>query len=215
MSLTEKRVLAWPDITDWAYNMFNVWIGDGQHLWAEYAWNLIINAGLADYRNEIERHVVMLRLITLGIMYREFCEVAFDEYFDIDSLVYDWLDNEDFCQIRIWQLVGREFLADETIEDVDSITNYAILCLTDDLRDDIYKVLRKGFGDDIRLFISMYLTSQYSDDGSEFDYSQMKEQEWAEIEQEWDFESLTLWDSEGRALCWVLMGMPRSPLENI
>lgn len=216
MSSTKKQVITWADISSWAYNMFNVWVSDGQHRWAEYAWNFMVKAGLADYKNEIERHIVMLRLITLGIMYREFCEVAFDEHFDIDSLVYeDWLDNEDFCRIRIWQLVGREFLANEPIEDEDDMMNYAIIRLTDELRDNVYRALRKGFGDDLRLFISMYLTCQCRDDGSEFDCSQMNEQEWADLDQDLNYDTFTLWDSEGRALQWIHIGMPRSPLENI
>ncbi|PKM80303.1 MAG: hypothetical protein CVU89_14525 [Firmicutes bacterium HGW-Firmicutes-14] len=84
-----KKTLLWNDISDFARGKFDVWTGEGQHVWAEQAWEGIIQAGLADYKDEIERHIVLIRLMALVTMYREFCDLVWQEAFYREDIVSD------------------------------------------------------------------------------------------------------------------------------
>ena len=47
--------------------------------------------------------------MAIATFYKEFCDLVFDEYFCRDEII-DWLDEEEmFCPIRIWQIIGGRF----------------------------------------------------------------------------------------------------------
>jgi hypothetical protein len=62
---------------------------------------------VSTYENEIERCLVLIRLLCLGVMYREFCYFAWDEYPDIN--LADWADGAGINSFRIAQNQGHCF----------------------------------------------------------------------------------------------------------
>ncbi len=211
--MNDKKMLTWDEVSSFASGKFDVWANNAGTLWAEKAWNMIIKAGLADYEDEIERHIVVVRLLTLAVMYNEFCDLVWDEYFDYGIIgSYDWMTDENFFNpIRVRQLIGQDFYTDEVIneEDEDSVLSQAIIELIDKQRPIVYNVLKKGFGFD--LFFSLLLTRYSKEDGSEYGIDTITEREREELKLDYD----KLDQNEEKGSYWVSIGMPRSPKENI
>lgn len=74
----------WTVFTGAADRVFNVWSGHPELEWAKTAWSHLRNHDLTRYSNERERHIVLLRFLTLGGVYRDFCQLAWDESVDKD-----------------------------------------------------------------------------------------------------------------------------------
>ena len=220
--------LLWKNIESFAKNNFNIWSNDGQFIFAEQAWRAIVDAGLADYTDEIERHRVLIRLMTIATFYGEFCDLVFDEYFCRDEIL-DWLDDEEmFCSIRIWQIIGERFYKDEKISgnrmiwhDGDdcskrTYSDYLIEALNeiiDECRDEVFKAMKKGFGGEVELFIALYVTAYTREDGTEYNIHNFTEDDWANFGVEID--DLSFDSDQERGYYWVSIGMPRSPKENV
>lgn len=67
------------DLLPIAASVFSVWNQGAEIDWAEYAWAGLGRAGLTTYRTEVERALVVCRLLALSLLYREFCVRAFEE----------------------------------------------------------------------------------------------------------------------------------------
>ncbi|MHB1421389.1 MAG: hypothetical protein ACYCX4_17710 [Bacillota bacterium] len=215
MSESKKRILGWEDICEFASGKFDVWANNAGQLWAEKAWNKLVKNGLAAYENEIQRHIVIIRILTLAVLYNEFCDLVWNEYFD-NSMVSssDWLNNDEFFHpIRVWQLVGKDFYGDEKIHDIDTddLLNEAILELIDKQRNIVYEASNKGFGNDLELFFSLLLTRYSREDGSEYNIDELSEKERKDLKLDRDY----LDENEERGFYWVSIGMPRSARENV
>lgn len=199
------NIVKWEDISEYARGLFSVWAGDEGIKWAEKGWKAIDNAGLTSYSNEIQRHSVIIRLMTLATIYHEFYDLVFDEYFSRDD-IQDWIyesESLNFHKIRIWQLIGKDFYEnndlfeclDEYYDELNLLIE-AVNELIDDHREEIYSALVKYYTDDVDLFISL-LSQAYS----EFN------------EESVDIEDLSRGEEMG--MQWIFIGMPRSPRENI
>lgn len=222
-----QKTLFWGEFEKLAcYSLFNVWAGEGQFLWAKQAWNAVVKAGLADYRDEIERHIVIIRLMTLATFYNEFRDLVWDEYFDRE-IVSEWMQDEEFFHpIRIFQIIGPDFYKDENIAHYfknDSefiIGNYleiyveALNDLIDRHRDEVFNALISGFGDEVNLFMSLLITGYSRDDGTDYKgIDELTDEEWKKFGITED--GFDLKDNEEDGLYWINIGMPRSPRENI
>ena len=193
----------WEEVAPFAFNKFSIWANGGGRYWAEHAWNFIVKAGLADHKDEIERHIVLIRLMTLATMYLEFCDLVWDEYFEREDIVKEeWLEDGNlFNSIRIWQIVGTDFYRDEEIGSKEKtiLLTEALNGLIDKYRKEVYEALVKGFGNDENLFFSMLL-SQHMTDAEGFDETTYGND--CELSRE-----------EHLGLSWVYLGMPASPKE--
>ena len=74
-----SKLLEWEDIVEYARAIFAVWVDQPELKWAEEAWSHLRSHDLTRYSTEIERHVVLCRLLVLGGVYLDFCDVASDE----------------------------------------------------------------------------------------------------------------------------------------
>jgi hypothetical protein len=61
--------------------VFSVWWDGAEVDWAGHAWAALARAGLTACRTELERTLVVCRLLALNVLYREFCTRAFEEGF--------------------------------------------------------------------------------------------------------------------------------------
>ncbi len=213
----EVKTLDWESVKDEAGYLFSIWVGNGDMLWAERAWNCIVKQGLADYSNEIEKQTVFIRLITLGTVYHEFHMLAFDEYFDFSTEFNDVVYDKGLINpIRIWQMVGTEFNENYDISDADEkeLLLEALEELADRQRGEICRALVNDFGSETDLFGSMYMIRFSKGDGTKYDYFSMTDEELEKyglfIDEDGDG-----FDYEyDRAFGYLCLGMPRSPLDS-
>lgn len=103
----------------------------------------------------IERTIVLLRLITLGVIFGEFCELTRGEPFDAD--IIDWADSLEICPVRVGQVLGPKYLEDS---DDPVKLERALLALIDQVRPVVSDTLVKGFGNESTLFLSLWRASE-------------------------------------------------------
>lgn len=147
----------WEDVSAAAESIFRVWASEtGKELdWANSAWIALGRAGLTSFQGGIERTIVLLRLITLGVIFREFCELTRGEPFDAD--IIDWADSLEICPVRVGQVLGPKYLEDS--DDPVKLES-ALLALIDQVRPDVSDTLVKGFGNESTLFSSLWRASE-------------------------------------------------------
>ena len=132
--------------------------------------------------------MVLVRLGTLALMYREFCDLAFEESTESEG---EW-DELNIDPFRVGQLIGADFERDDD-QDADSLARAALNELSESARPETYEALKKGFGGDSALFASLWRTPT---DG--------KRQE-----QESLYETLNeVTPQKGAAFDWICEGMP-------
>lgn len=95
-----------------------VWREGHELYWYQKVWGILESKGLTAYSSQLEYAIVIIRAITLSMLYEEFCQLAFDEHCEYEGYwdaVYDMIPD-----IVIGQLYARLAEADYT-EDL----NYA------------------------------------------------------------------------------------------
>lgn len=111
------RRVEWPEIADNAKEMFLLPFGIRELEWAELAWNVLSSCYLTVYHNELERHIVLIRLITLATLFHEFAYIAWDWRYDPSEDYIKWANGLGLNSFRIGQLVDRHFLVDRPLDD--------------------------------------------------------------------------------------------------
>ena len=96
---------------DPSVSMFDVWIGQPELAWARKAWIALERRGLTLFSNELERTRVLIRAMTLGTIYREFCDLAHDDAWDSEYQI--WAAEMGLNSFRVAQLAGDEFELDD------------------------------------------------------------------------------------------------------
>lgn len=156
--MTERRVAWWDDVARDANSMFRVW-SDGRELdWAKKSWEALSKRGLTAYSNQIEWTRVMVRLMALAAIYRDFCELAVDEIHEPEYTY--WADDLSVTAFRVAQCVGSEFRKDEEVASGDLLES-ALLELMETARTEVHKVLLTEYGGESLLFVSLWNTVEY------------------------------------------------------
>jgi len=150
---------------DPSVSMFDVWIGHPELAWARKAWGALERRGLTLFSNELERTKVLIRAMTLGTIYREFCDLAFDDAWDTEYLI--WSEEMGLSSFRVAQLIGDnpEFDPDDDAPE-SSLLDSALYSLIDNEREDICKALCEEFGGVSMLFVSLW-NSMYDEKSPE------------------------------------------------
>src|SRR4051812_25557705 len=105
--MNERRVVEWKDVARDAELLFDVWTEGHELYWAMKCWQALVQKGLASYSNQLEYTLVLIRLIALAQMYKDFCDLAFYEYHDSEH--NKWADELGLSNFRIAQCVGSDF----------------------------------------------------------------------------------------------------------
>ena len=156
--MSERSVAWWEDVSREAESMFRVWT-DGRELdWAKKSWDALSKRGLTSYSNQIEWTQVMVRLMALAAIYRDFCELAFDEIHEPEHLF--WASELSLSTFRVAQCVTQQFRGDDG-EDDEQLWDSALLELMEAARSEIHKVLSAEYGGDSLLFVSLWNTVDY------------------------------------------------------
>lgn len=167
LTVGEPASVLWDEVAWAAESMFRVWVGGRELEWAKMAWDALTAAGLTTYRNEIERYRVLVRLMTLATMYREFCTLAWEE--EDEPLYGDWISDLEIPAFRLGQLVGPEFAPDDQELEETELAYAAVASLIESSRRAVYRALVKHFGGASMLFASLYATN-LDDFGEEEEY---------------------------------------------
>lgn len=131
-----------------------VWLTNRGIEFARKCWEIFNEYEITSYKNEIGRSIILIRLIALGEIYREFNGIAFDEYIEPD---YDeWTDVLEISKFRIGQIIGNNSDYSDDEEYADYIN--AIAYLSDQNRNTVYDILIKGFKNKDHLFYELYKT---------------------------------------------------------
>lgn len=104
---------------------------------------------------KVQQTIVLLRFMTLGVIFREFCELAREEPHDVD--VTDWAESLEISPVRVGQALGPHYLEDS---DDPIQLGTALMALIDQCRPDVVEVLVKAFGNESSLFLSLWRASE-------------------------------------------------------
>jgi hypothetical protein len=158
--------LRWQDVAKKAEHCFTVWNDQPELAWAELAWSALIDGGLANYRTEAGQALVSLRLLTLVLIYHDWCHVACDERFNYDNIVLgDWcgvlgLNPHMFAGMML-EITASSRSDDETLDD-DEWRLEGIQLIKDaanSLRPEVVRALLQRFGGENGLFASLVRSS--------------------------------------------------------
>ncbi len=162
----KHKVIAFADIEVCAEEIFNgVWMTNRGIEFARRCWEIFTDSEITAYNNEIERHNVLIRLIALGEIYREFNGIAFDEYIEPDYEV--WADSLDISRFRIGQILGDNSVYSDDEEYSDYIS--AISYLANQSRKIVFDTLVNGFKSKDQLFYELYKTGLPDEEENEFE----------------------------------------------
>jgi len=188
---------------DPSVSMFDVWIGQPELAWARKAWGALERRGLTLFSNELERTKVLIRAMTLGTIYREFCDLAFDDAWDTEYLI--WSEEMGLSSFRVAQLIGDdpEFDPDDDAPE-SSLLDSALYSLIDNEREDICKALCEEFGGESMLFVVL-CNSMYHEKGQESDPDDIDEPPPSPDE----VLGSDITGEKLRAFSWISEGMPR------
>ncbi|GIM28833.1 hypothetical protein CPJCM30710_14990 [Clostridium polyendosporum] len=154
------RTLIWNDVEKYIEDIFNIPCDQFGLLWVKKSWNGLIKQGLADYRNELERNLVLFRLLTLATMYGEFYELVTGE---TPSPSHDaWIESLDISPIRIGQIIGRHSYNANHYSSED-LLKISISRIINIYRKPIFNALVTEFGSDRKLFIGMWIAIKNTD----------------------------------------------------
>jgi hypothetical protein len=189
--MEKGSMLDWTEVSVGAREIFRIWMSESSKEldWANTAWIAIGRAGLTDYTDEVQKTLVLTRFLTLGTLFREFCELAREEIFEPD--VFGWAEALEINPIRVGQALGSDTLK-ESLDDLD--LEGAINELMGQNRCQVVSALMKHFGNESALFLSLWNASN----GAEI-----------EEPEEGDYIALNeVTPSKMRAFEWITEGMP-------
>lgn len=146
--------------------LFRVWAEARELLWAEKCWGYLEKNGLTAYLNEVSKVRVLVRLMSLAEIYREFCDRAWDETYDCELVA--WASELDLNKFRLAQCIEDRFEEDAP-DDEDELFQAALISLADEARCEIYPILVQEFGSDSNLLVSLWNTVTATDDHCESD----------------------------------------------
>ena len=148
--------LTWADVDAAAKSAFAVYREPAELRWAKHAWAHVSAAGLTSFGTELERCRVCVRFLSLCGLYHDWWRVARAEGPWTDYK--EWADLLDMDAFRIAQLAGRD-LADDLDgidwRSADADLREALERLSNEARSAVARAIKKGFGGDSMLFLSL------------------------------------------------------------
>jgi hypothetical protein len=156
---TESQSIRWEDISASAKEtLFRVWEDRRELLWAEHCWGLLSKYGLTRYSHAVAKCRVLIRLIALAELYREFSDLAWEETYEPELVA--WGMEIELNSFRVAQCMGHEFQPSSD-EDEEELFESALCSLAEEARREVYLVLKAEFGGDGYLFASLWNTVEY------------------------------------------------------
>jgi hypothetical protein len=150
----ETKTYTWEEASS-LFEYFCILMANPEMRWFEKVWKGFISDGKASYFNDIEKHWVIARIVTIGTMYLEFGYKAWNESFDFESIVTELKHEEGFFDlVRLGNMADPKMLSE--FDDSDLFVE-ALTDLVDKCRGEVYEQLCKIFGGVSGLFVSLWL----------------------------------------------------------
>jgi tetratricopeptide (TPR) repeat protein len=157
---SESNTLTWSDVEDAAELAFRGFEPPGLEFgaleWANQAWEILIQAGLATYsiNDELERSQVVIRFLALADFYLEFCSVAWEESHEPNYRL--WADTLEIIHYNAKELISSNY--DSTFYDDDEyeLDDDDLKKLADNVRLEVLSALIESFGNISVLFVSLW-----------------------------------------------------------
>lgn len=151
----EPPVIEWKGISH-IFTQFSLFVDHPEMRWFKKAWQGFMDAGKAAYESDVQKHWVLARAVTLGVMFTEFAEKAWDETSDTESNLSElrWQEGT-FNLVRLGSMADKDLLsegADEIDLFVEAMSDLVYRC-----RLEVYDTLVKVFGHPTTLFVSLWL----------------------------------------------------------
>ena len=132
----------------------SVWVNGREIYWFRKAWECLSKKGLTSFNSREDECLVYIRIATLNMIYREFCELALEESYCYACMEETFEDT--LLEIEIGQLYAK-YTDNEFIDDFSGNINYALCCLADSQRKKVYDALYSEL-DLLGMFFGMYFT---------------------------------------------------------
>jgi hypothetical protein len=147
---TPKRTsVPWHEVQEVAASAFHIWTGQPELAWAKRAWQILTDAKLTTYENELGHYEVFFRMLVLGGIYSDFCDAAWQEH--SEPWYTDWADPLQLNPFILGQLCAR--LPDW---DPDDAETSALEMLVENERAAVVAALLAAFGDASGLYASLW-----------------------------------------------------------
>jgi hypothetical protein len=195
---SDTQVLEWHVIKESARICFSIYGDLGEMDWAQQAWDHIVQHGLANYANRLERSRCIICLLSLEGLYEDFCELAWNESANLDYTTYT--DGLNLSVFHIGQLVGPDITWPEAGNDIYDLYQ-PIKYLADKRRREVSAALVQGFGGDNALFYSLISTKQ----SGVFEQWPSNWQEIADRDEYWSHR-LQMPRDENKLMDWIMRG---------
>lgn len=141
------------------FGRFTIFTDAPEMRWFKKAWKGFIKNGSASYTDEFEKQWVLARVITIGIMFNEFCEKAWEVGGDRDTLLSElfWQEKREFNLVILGNIVERDWFSDVAeLTEQESFVE-ALEYLIYKSRIVVYDNLCKVFNNVSELFVSLWL----------------------------------------------------------
>jgi hypothetical protein len=145
---------------------FRVWDTEWQYLWAQEGWSVLADQGLTSYDGFLDRAEVYLRVLALGCLYRDFCDIVADEHHDREDWM--WIDEvglqaDVFHPLALGMMIGTDgesrMIEAEKLPE-DGYYQSIIEPLVDQQRRPVYDALLAAYGSADVLWGMLALTLQ-------------------------------------------------------
>lgn len=155
--MNERAEDAWAEVSDAARRMFNVWDGVGELDWAREAWGHLYEAGLISDEGPVEITATNLRLVTLALVYEEFCDAAWDEYVGSGaSTLSEELVIDSVALGALAAQADKDFFREAF--DESELHEAALMAVSNIQREEIYRCLKSACGGDVGLYARLHQT---------------------------------------------------------
>ena len=162
----EESEKSWRKVESTAIEIFQVWMGGGELEWAREAWDYLYKANLVGVDSPLGKTSSNLHILTLGLVYHEFCRITWDE--DPDKSLEHMIEQLELDPLALGVFAGSQ--NDEIfefVEDDDELFEATIENATLLLRKGIHQCLVSAYGDDVQLCSRMVSTCDDSNDDDE------------------------------------------------
>jgi hypothetical protein len=159
VEMNSSTRMTWEDVAP-IIDIYTITADNGEKQWFQRAWAGLEKAGLTRFEDEIGRHWALMRAVTLGIVYNEFAQCAWDHFEDsmsLNGVLYDSLDQYHISPASIAQLTESAW-DDEDNEEVLLSFDEIVLNAVSKCRKPVYDALLREFGDDGELFLSLWIS---------------------------------------------------------
>jgi hypothetical protein len=170
--MNDIQNIQWEEVESAATKMFSVWVDGTELEWAKEAWSHLTAAGLVGATTILDITGANLRLVTLALIYQEFCSFAWDENPDVpvDYLAEDLEIDSVALGILAAKADPNEF---EEFTDDYKLREAALLAVTDSQRQEIFECLKAACRDEFRLYGRLWhtrsLSAEENSEGDEFE----------------------------------------------